>query len=116
MADLDKVSIPDAPISAAVSEKIKYVPPAPPIIGNYTRFKINESGSVKSNQVVISKTTAFVLHFFLGFWGIGDFYCGRMGIGIAKLLTGGGFFIWALIDAFRVLAGSYHPANGYIIK
>ena len=40
----------------------------------------------------------FLLSFFVGELGIDRFYDGRIGTGIAKLLTGGGLGIWWLID------------------
>ncbi|MCQ4212157.1 TM2 domain-containing protein [Streptomyces longispororuber] len=46
-----------------------------------------------------SKIVAGVLQLFLGGLGIGRFYVGSVGVGIAQLLTCGGLGIWALIDA-----------------
>ncbi|QNS05542.1 TM2 domain-containing protein [Streptomyces xanthii] len=46
-----------------------------------------------------SKIVAGVLQLFLGGFGIGRFYVGNTGVGIAQLLTCGGLGFWALIDA-----------------
>jgi TM2 domain-containing membrane protein YozV len=46
-----------------------------------------------------SKIVAGVLQLFLGGLGIGRFYVGSVGVGVAQLLTCGGLGIWALIDA-----------------
>jgi TM2 domain-containing membrane protein YozV len=46
-----------------------------------------------------SKVTAGLLTLFLGGFGIGRFYVGNTGVGIAQLLTCGGAGIWALVDA-----------------
>ena len=47
-----------------------------------------------------SKTTAIILAWL--FWPGLDFYLGRHGRGIAKLLTLGGLGIWALVDAIKL--------------
>ena len=47
-----------------------------------------------------NKTVAILLAWL--FWPAFDFYLGRPGRGIAKLLTLGGLGIWALVDAIRV--------------
>ena len=56
-----------------------------------------------------SKTTAILLCFFLGFLGIHRFYLGYTKIGIIQFLTGGGFFVWALVDFLRLITGSLGP-------
>ena len=59
-----------------------------------------------------SQSTTFLLSFFLGFLGIDRFYLGYTGLGILKLLTCGGFGIWALIDMALVAVGSMQDAGG----
>ena len=56
-----------------------------------------------------SRTTAILLCFFLGIFGIHRFYLGYTLIGIIQLLTGGGFFAWALVDFLRLITGSLGP-------
>lgn len=41
------------------------------------------------------------LHF-LGAWGVDRFYIGSTGVGVAKLLTCGGFGVWTIIDWFLI--------------
>ena len=47
-----------------------------------------------------NKTVAILLAWL--FWPAFDFYLGRPGRAIAKLLTLGGLGIWALVDAIKV--------------
>lgn len=49
-----------------------------------------------------SKTTAYLLWFFLGFLGIHKFYLGKTGWGILCLLTGNLFGILWIINAFTL--------------
>lgn len=49
---------------------------------------------------------------FLGTLGIDRFYLGKIGTGVAKLLTCGGLGIWALIDLVMVLLGKTVDSEG----
>lgn len=57
-----------------------------------------------------------LLCFFLGYLGIHRFYTGRIGTGIAMLLTCGGCGIWALIDLIMIILGKFENSEGRIIK
>jgi TM2 domain-containing membrane protein YozV len=59
-----------------------------------------------------SKIVAAILAFFLGVIGVDRFYLGYTGMGVLKLLTGGGFGILWLVDFVRILTGSLKPRNG----
>ncbi|WP_263105173.1 TM2 domain-containing protein [Kitasatospora sp. DSM 101779] len=50
-----------------------------------------------------SKVVAGLLQIFLGGFGIGRFYTGHVGMGVAQLLTCGGLGFWALIDGIIFL-------------
>ena len=67
----------------------------------------SQSGSNQKSYV-----TALLLSLFLGGLGIDRFYLGYTGLGIAKLLTLGGFGIWALIDFIMIAMRKVTAANG----
>ncbi len=44
----------------------------------------------------------FLISFFLGMLGVDRFISGKIGTGILKLITFGGFGIWWLIDLIKI--------------
>jgi TM2 domain-containing membrane protein YozV len=75
-----------------------YPPPGP---GGYTGdpnapYGYDAYGRPLSDK---SKVVAGVLQLLVGGLGIGRFYTGDVGIGLAQLFTCGGCGIWSLIDA-----------------
>lgn len=48
-------------------------------------------------------TIALILSIVLGYLGVDRFYIGDTGMGIGKLLTCGGLYIWWLIDIFLIM-------------
>jgi TM2 domain-containing membrane protein YozV len=48
----------------------------------------------------------------LGYFGVDRFYLGKIGTGILKLITVGGFGLWYLIDLILVLVGAQHDKAG----
>ncbi|MEU9608647.1 TM2 domain-containing protein [Streptomyces sp. NPDC048057] len=82
---------------------VAYVPP-----GTYTGdpnapYGYDVHGRPFSSK---SKIVAGVLQLTLGSFGVGRFYMGNVGMGVAQLLTCGGLGIWALVDGILILAGS----------
>ncbi|GAB2853248.1 TM2 domain-containing protein [Microbacterium insulae] len=51
----------------------------------------------------------------LGFLGVDRFYLGKIGTGIAKLLTIGGLGVWWLIDLILTLAGVQRDKEGRLL-
>ena len=57
-----------------------------------------------------------LLSIFLGEFGIDRFYLGKVGTGILKLITLGGFGIWWLIDIILTIAGAATDKQGLVVK
>jgi len=59
------------------------------------------------------RLVAALLCFFFGGIGIHRFYVGKIGTGIATIVTVGGFFgIWPLVDLIMILAGQFKDKQG----
>ncbi|WP_326688860.1 MULTISPECIES: NINE protein [unclassified Streptomyces] len=64
-----------------------------------------------------SKIVAGVLQLFIGTLGIGRFYTGHVGMGVAQLLTCGGMGFWALIDGIIFLVSDERTdSDGRILR
>jgi TM2 domain-containing membrane protein YozV len=67
-----------------------------------------------------SKLTAGLLEIFLGGFGVGRFYLGYTGIGVAQIaatwLTCGIGAIWPLIDGIMMLTGRVPDAEGRTLR
>jgi TM2 domain-containing membrane protein YozV len=107
--------------------------PAPNNFGNSS--EVSKMLMYQANQK--SATTAFLLWFFLGFWGAHRFYCGKTGTGIVyvsialvtlflalitffisgagALLTAWILWIWQIVDVF-LISGWIKQHNNNIAK
>ena len=72
--------------------------------------KMEEAISPKSRLAVS------LFAWFLGCLGVHRFYLGKIGTGIAMLLTVGGLGIWALVDFIMAVAGAMKDKEGRPIK
>lgn len=55
---------------------------------------------------------ALLLSIFVGGLGVDRFYLGYTGLGILKLVTCGGFFIWYVYDIIMIATGKMKDAHG----
>ncbi|MBT2586005.1 TM2 domain-containing protein [Arthrobacter sp. ISL-95] len=56
--------------------------------------------------------TTWILALLLGGFGVDRFYLGKIGTGIAKLLTAGGLGIWSIVDLIITLTGNARDKQG----
>jgi TM2 domain-containing membrane protein YozV len=63
-----------------------------------------------------NRLLAALLAFFFGVVGAHRFYVGKIGTGVAQLLTIGGLGIWSFIDFLIILFGEFTDADGFKIR
>ena len=77
---------------------------------NQIRQHLEHAQDFYGAQVAIAQMKdpiiVLVISLFVGYLGIDRFYLGDTGMGIGKLLTGGGCGIWALIDLFLIMGAA----------
>jgi len=56
--------------------------------------------------------TALLLSMFLGQLGVDRFYLGHIGLGVLKLVTGGGCGIWWLVDVILIATNGLKDGKG----
>ena len=72
------------------------------------REKLLDSDMNESDVLVLingmkDPTISIILSILVGVLGVDRFYIGDIGLGVGKLLTGGGCYIWALVDIFLIM-------------
>ena len=84
------------------------------IFCKHCRKSLNNSTS--SDEGEKNWLVALLLSIFLGGLGVDRFYLGKIGTGILKLITFGGFGIWWLIDVILIATDSMRDSGGRRLK
>lgn len=61
-------------------------------------------------------SSTLLISFFLGWLGIDRFYLGYTGLGILKLVTGGGCGVWCLIDSVLIAMNKLPDSTGKLLR
>jgi TM2 domain-containing membrane protein YozV len=60
--------------------------------------------------------TALLLSILLGIFGADRFYVGRTGLGVLKLVTFGGYFVWWVVDVILLIQGRMKDDLGKLVQ
>ena len=109
---------PDSPVDTftlSAWAKTKVIQPDTQVTDTETNrtFAASQIPGVFSDKEYI---IALLFSIFLGYLGIDRFYMGQVGMGIGKLLTGGGCGVWWLIDIILIATRSPNDSAGRPLK
>ena len=109
---------PDSPVDTftlSAWAKTKAIQPDTQVTDTETNrtFAASQIPGVFSDKEYI---IALLFSIFLGYLGIDRFYMGQVGMGIGKLLTGGGCGVWWLIDIILIATRSSNDSAGRPLK
>ena len=82
------------------------------VVAGAAKPTVTATGELISPQ---SRAAAAVLCFFLGVIGVHRFYVGKIGTGVAQIVTLGGLGIWVLIDLITILVGSFRDIEERVL-
>ena len=103
--------MPIDPLTLAQMARDRLISPETPVRDPDTEV-VYTAGQIPGIFSPKNWVAALVLSVFLGYLGVDRFYLGRVGLGILKLLTFGGYGIWWLIDIVLVATKSARDSSG----
>jgi hypothetical protein len=82
------------------------------LLGIYKSIPDDKKSDFLARYTVQAKNPTAIFGFsaYLGYFGVDRFILGDIGLGVLKLLTLGGFYIWYVVDLFLV-AGKARQKN-----
>lgn len=90
-----------------MSNNDKFTPVQITVIKEKLANASDEKASAALGQAYRDTTTMLIISIFLGCYGVDRFMLGDTTMGILKLLTCGGAYIWWLIDLFKIKEKTY---------
>jgi hypothetical protein len=103
--------MPIDPLTLAQMARDRLISPETPVRDPDTEV-VYTAGQIPGIFSPKNLVAALVLSVFLGYLGVDRFYLGRVGLGILKLLTFGGYGIWWLVDIVLVATKSARDRSG----
>ena len=100
---------PSEPIGHPAAPSEHTTAPLPP---NDGRAAASARSTVAATPGDRSFLLTWLFALLLGSLGVDRFYLGKIGTGVAKLVTAGGLGVWTLVDLVLVLIGAQHDRDG----
>ena len=99
-------------------ERTIYIQPKIIINAQFTPDESEDTSEETSEETVEivsrkSRILAFIFCFFLGYFGLHQFYVGKIAWGVLYLFTAGIFGFGWIIDMILILIGRFKDADGY---